>query len=75
MNNPYSKIGQIITALIFAFGISLAGYFIGNSFLKAKLLDRSVAVKGLSERIVSADLAIWPITIKATGNDLIERNR
>ena len=69
------KIEKIISAFIFALGIALAGYFMGNSLLKSRLLDRSVVVKGLSERIVNADLAIWPITIKATGNDLVELNR
>lgn len=52
----------------------LAGYFIGNSFLQAKSLDRSVSVKGLSEKEVISDLAIWPITIKVAGNNLTEVN-
>ncbi|MDF2966207.1 MAG: hypothetical protein K0Q51_1595 [Rickettsiaceae bacterium] len=65
---------HIISALIFASGIALAGYFIGSSFLKARLQDRYVVVKGLSEREITSNLAIWPITIKATGNNLTEVN-
>jgi hypothetical protein len=65
---------RIISALIFAIGIALAGYFIGNSYLKARLQDKYVIVKGLSEREVAANLAIWPINIKAIGNNLTEVN-
>jgi uncharacterized protein len=75
MNNDNKfKTDKIVASAIFAVGITLAGYFIGNSFLKARLQDRHVTVKGLSEREVTADLAIWRITIKAVGNDLTEVN-
>ena len=57
------KIDYIIAAFILAGGIALGGYFIGNSFLKTRLQDRYVTVKGLSEREVAANLAIWNITI------------
>ena len=59
-----------IPALIVALGLALAGYFIGETFLKGKKFDRYVSVKGLSEREVPADLAVWPINIVLTGNDL-----
>jgi len=72
--NTSFKVDRIIAAMVFAGGIALAGYFIGNSFLKARSLDRYVIVKGLAEREVIADRAIWPITIKATGNNLNEVN-
>ena len=68
------RIDKIIAAVILSVGIALAGYFIGDSFFKARLQNRSVTVKGLSEREVVADLAIWNITIKAAGNDLTEVN-
>ena len=49
------KIDYIIAAFILAGGIALGGYFIGNSFLKTRLQDRYVTVKGLSEREVVAN--------------------
>lgn len=56
--------------LVFATAIILAGYFIGNMHKIGKKYDRFVQVKGLSEREVKADLAVWPINITLTGNDL-----
>jgi hypothetical protein len=73
MNEKF-KFTNIVIALIVSTGIALAGFFVGNSFLKAKLLDRTVLAKGLSERKVTSDLAIWPIMIKTTGNNLADVN-
>lgn len=56
--------------LILTLGIILAGYFIGNMQKTGKQYDRFVEVKGLSEREVDADLAVWPININLTGNEL-----
>lgn len=50
--------------------IVIAGYFIGNMHKTGKKYDRYVQVKGLSEREVEADLAVWPINITLTANDL-----
>ena len=59
-----------IKILIISASIVIAGYFVGDMHRKGKEYDRSVEVKGLSEREVSADLAVWPINITLTGNDL-----
>lgn len=59
-----------IKVLILAGAVVLAGYFIGNMHKTGKKYDRYVQVKGLSEREVKADLAVWPINIVLTGNDL-----
>jgi hypothetical protein len=56
--------------VILSASIVLAGYFVGNMQKTGKAFDRSVQVKGLSEREVKADLAVWPINITLTGNDL-----
>lgn len=59
-----------IQTIIISFSIVVAGYFIGNTYLNGKAFERSVQVKGLSEKQVNADLAVWPISITIAGNDL-----
>ena len=63
------KIDWIKTIVISA-SIVIAGFFIGNMHKTGKKYDRYVQVKGLSEREVNADLAVWPINITLTANDL-----
>ena len=59
-----------VKTLLLSAAVILAGYFIGNMNKTGKKYDRYVQVKGLSEREVNADLAVWPINITLTGNDL-----
>lgn len=56
--------------LVLGFSIALAGYFVGNMHKTGQKYDRYVQVKGLSEREVPADLAVWPVNITLTGNQL-----
>lgn len=56
----------VLLGIALAFGaLQLAG-----SVRDFRLLDRSVEVKGLSEREVPADQAIWPIAHSAASNDV-----
>lgn len=69
------------SAVILAAGIAAAGWLIGNGFGNIRTAERYVTVKGVSEREAMADVAIWPLRIVATGDDLsqtqarIERDR
>lgn len=66
-----SSIGGALTlGILFCVGLLGLGYQIGDSLLTVKALERTVTVKGLAEREVAADTAIWPITFHAAGNDL-----
>ena len=64
---------DLIRPIILAIGIAIAGLLIGGGFAKSRE-DRYVTVKGISERDVSADLAIWPLRIVAADNDLARAN-
>ena len=59
-----------LKVLVLGFSIALAGYFVGNMHKTGQKYDRYVQVKGLSEREVPADLAVWPVNITLTGNQL-----
>jgi hypothetical protein len=56
--------------LIIAAAIALAGLFVGVGFAKGRASDRFVTVKGVAERPVRADLAIWPLHLVAADDDL-----
>ena len=61
---------SLISAVLVALGLSLGGWFIGEGFTRGRASDRFVEVKGLAEREVTADLALWPLRYVSTGNDL-----
>jgi hypothetical protein len=56
-------------ALLVAIGLGLGGYFIGDGVYQS-LAKRTVTVKGLAERDVVADMAVWNINISKVGGDL-----
>ena len=60
----------LAAALVVAIGIAVAGVFVAAGLENARTGDRFVTVKGLAEREVRADLALWPLRFVATGNDL-----
>lgn len=64
--------GILIGGAILALGLIIAGWFVGDGFRDGRLEARYVTVKGLSERNVQADLALWPLQLVATSNDLLE---
>lgn len=61
---------NLYPAILIAVALVISGYFVGNMHKTGKEYDRYVQVKGLSEREVKADLAVWPINAILTGNDL-----
>jgi hypothetical protein len=53
-----------------ALGLMVGGWVLGAQIKATRLSDRYVTVKGLVERQVKSDLAVWPIGYKEAGNDL-----
>lgn len=68
-NMDWLKVGVI------SISVAIAGFFIGNMHKVGKKYDHYVEVKGLSEREVNADLAVWPMNISVSGNDLGQLKR
>ena len=69
MNNR--RIGEaFILGLFLCLGLALFGFLLSGGILNFKALDRTVSVKGLSERELPADVAIWPIKFSEASNDL-----
>ena len=62
---------NILLSIIVALGIAAGGFFPGYYYYKAQTTNRTVTVKGLAELDVRADLAVWKIKFKTTGNDLL----
>ncbi len=60
----------LAVGLLLALGLGFLGRSMVNAVNANRALDRSVTVKGLSEREVNADIAIWPISFNEASNDL-----
>ena len=56
---------------IFAFGLTTSGYALGDGLRRSKMAEhRSVTVRGVSERDVTADLATWSVSFSHEGTEL-----
>jgi len=56
---------------IFAFGLTTSGYALGDGLRRSKMAEhRSVTVRGVSERNVTADLATWSVNFSHEGTEL-----
>jgi hypothetical protein len=60
----------LASAGVLTLGLIAGGYLLGNGLVRAKDADRSVTVRGLAEREVTADLATWTIAYSASAPDL-----
>jgi hypothetical protein len=56
---------------IFAIGLTTSGYALSDGLRRWKLAEqRSITVRGVSERNVTADLATWSVSFAHTGTEL-----
>jgi len=71
MSSRSVVIGAFVLGALLCAGLLGLGRSVTQGFLAARALERSVTVKGLSEREVPADVAIWPIRFSEAGDDLV----
>jgi len=65
-----NSISALLLGLGILVGLALLGYQLGDAAIRFKEYERSVKVKGLSEREYPADVVIWPIQFAEASNDL-----
>ena len=65
-----TKANALILGLSIFLGLAALGYLLAGAAIKFKEFERSVTVKGLSEREMPADIVIWPIVFTEASNDL-----
>lgn len=63
---------MVAAALLLAVGIAVAGYFVGNTLYKARIAANTASVKGLAERDVRANVAVWSINFSSSNANLEE---
>lgn len=61
---------SIVAAALIALGLLGAGWFAAQGMARLRTQDRFVTVKGSAEKIVAADLVVWPLAHTVGGNDL-----
>jgi hypothetical protein len=60
----------VLAAIIVAIGLGAGGWFIGSGFVHGRIETRYVTVKGVAEREVQADVALWPVRFVVADDDL-----
>jgi uncharacterized protein len=61
----------LASTAVLAVGMTIGGYLLGNGLVRAREADRSVTVRGLAERDVTADLATWTLSFSSSAPDLV----
>jgi uncharacterized protein len=59
-----------ILGVLLAVGLLGAGFFVSKTLYNARAASNTVTVRGLAERDVKADLALWDITFQTAGSEL-----
>ncbi len=67
-----NRVSALILGVFFSIGLLSFGYMLGNTAITYKEYERTVTVKGLSEREFEADIVIWPIQFTVASNNIQE---
>ena len=65
-----SNRGLLALGVLICLGLAILGSTLRSGVIRFKEFERTVSVKGLSERDVPADIALWPIRFTSAHNDL-----
>lgn len=63
--------GAFVLGMCLLIGLFLLGNQLASSLIRFKEMDRTVTVKGLSEKEYPADIVLWPIQFITANNDLV----
>jgi len=66
---------SLVISLAILIGLAVNAWFLGRALQRFRVEDRSISVKGFSEREVKSDLAVWTIRTRVANNDLSEGSR
>lgn len=67
-----NKTDAFLLGFFIFLGLLSLGYLLGDAAINVKKFERSVTVKGLSEREYDADIVIWPIQFTQANNSLVD---
>ena len=70
--NERNIISAVLLGTLLCVGLATMGLMLSEGIIKFRDMERVVSVKGLSERDMPADVAIWPIRFTEVSNDLSE---
>lgn len=69
-NRGSGAVPALVLGLLLAAGLAGLGYFLADALQSIRGAERTVQVKGLAEREVPADLALWSVSFVTTGDTL-----
>ena len=69
-DNRNTLFAAIIIGVCFLIGFSIGGYFVGKGGARFKSDTRTVTVKGLVEKDVKANQAVWTLRFRRASEDL-----
>ena len=64
-----NALSRLIAALLVGAGIAVAGYSVSQGLERFRMSDRSVTVKGLAEKDIESDFAVWTLAFRRAGNE------